>query len=224
MDDYKSLAEQKYHKHKRLKYIKNKYSDAIEFDKTKRVNSRIVRFCKKHFFPVPLNMSNTEIEQIPSIFRFRFYLYSGRLKEEIMLINEIYNIECQSLDDCDDEYMKNTILNIQIEDKKNKIIDAKKKFEMYPVIIDLRIHGQHSEIPIIFNTKEYIIRDDVQDKIKKAYNKICSNTTISERFYQMLQWSKVLSKNYNRIINPPPPPPARVLQKAIQSDDSVDSI
>jgi len=138
-----------------------------------------------------------------------------------MLIDEIYNIECQSLDDCSDEYMKNMILDIQNTDKKNKIIDAKKKFEMYPIVIDLRIHGQNTMMPIMFRSKEYIICDTTQEKIKKAFNKVCSNTVTSERFYQMLQWSKVLSKNYNRIINPPPPPPKRTLQKATLDDDSI---
>jgi len=69
-------------RHQKICMLKEKYKDAFEFDPIKRNSYRITNFAKKYMFPIPVNITEDQMESIPGAYRYRILLNNNNLKNK----------------------------------------------------------------------------------------------------------------------------------------------
>lgn len=184
----------------RLEHIKNKYKDILEFDPIKRSNYRIVNFLKKHFFIKPINTSQIDIDDIPSFFRYRCYVYD--IESEIRAIEDLYESRLNIIDEDDEELFKESLKESLLNEKNKFITDLLNSSTVIklPILIDLQIYGTDPKTPIYFNDKMYYLNESTRKKISIAFEKINPSSLRGEKFKQMIEHSKALCETYKKDI------------------------
>jgi hypothetical protein len=177
-------------KQKFLFYFKHKYSQLIELDLIKRSVSRIINFSKRYvLFPV---INQEQVKNILGIHRFRCYVIQIPLEEQekINKINENYNIQKIVIDTEEYGELKEVMLKSLEEDNNNQINNIMNKTNGHkiPMMIDL-------SNTIINNN--IILDGKTQNKLSEHVNKINIYSLSGERFMQMINHSKALTKIYN---------------------------
>lgn len=178
--------------YRKMMHIKYKYSTLLELDNNKRRKYKLLHFFKKHYLITPLNMSYEEYKYIPSIYRYRCYIYDSEELSNIkymheLLVQEYSNYEEQTSDALID------IANIEYSEKYNI---SKLTANKIPIMIDLRIYGETPTLEINFNDTTYYLDSNTQQHIIKLYEKIKPDSISAERFEQMIEWSKALCNMY----------------------------
>jgi hypothetical protein len=174
-------------------YMRLKYAKLIEFDKTKRTVGRIQSFIKKKVLYDVVNMCKEDIDLIPGIYRFRFHMPK---LDDLDLINQMYDTQLNELVSIHDIQIRN-VRKMEIEDERNSILSCMLQTATYvPVIVDIRIYGMDTSIPININGHMYSIPDVHREKITSLYNKLNEESTFGIRFRQMLSASKAIRTAY----------------------------
>lgn len=179
-----------------LYYLRTKYSKLIELNKEKRTIYRIQNIIKRKILFDTCNLSCNEIKEIPPIFRYRTYVHE--LGDVMNIINEIFDIQEELINDETDMDVKRALL-VSLVQEKNKQIDELQKSAKtikIPVMLDLRIHAVNYNLPIVMENNLYYLDQTTKDNIEKSYSKINPNTLAQERFVQMLEYSKALRDEY----------------------------
>jgi len=181
---------------------KEKYSKLIELDKTKRSAGRIVNFVRKYVLFPPCNLSESMINEIPGIYRFRCYVYD--IQTEMDLLNDIYNSQAELINLESDINVRHSLimtLKNEINNQKKYLINLKCSAR-YGILIDLRnylyiLFDVTSDIYVSFNDKNFILDDATAKRLIQQCEKINPNSIRSENFMQMINHSKALSQTYN---------------------------
>jgi len=155
------------------------------FDKKNRIIEKFIRFIRETYFKPVCNLTQTEINDIPPIYRYRLSLTDANLLNEIedSLITEDQILE-YSLMEYEKEYNKN------IQKTLNESINQK-----YNVLIDLRIYGPNPDIPIIINELIFYLDNKQKIDLIKQWNKVNPDTTSGHIYIQKLEFYKSLSKD-----------------------------
>lgn len=184
-------------------YLKTKYSKLLEFNKQTRDEWRLTNFVKKYVLFNVCNFSESEINEISGIYRFRCHVYEYD-EIELSEINQSYEIQKDAIDTETDQQLKQ-ILQLSLEDEKTKQIknlSKSKKTIKLPVMIDLRVYGPNPDIPICIGDKIFYFDDKTKTNIERSFNLINPNSLSGDRFCQMLNVSKILRDHYlNEITN-----------------------
>jgi hypothetical protein len=135
---------------------------------------------------------------------------------ELRELDLIFNEDMKSIENESDDYLKNAMIYSIKDLQKTKFIKIIQecKITKIPIIINLSIHGYNPDIPIFYNNIIYQLDEFTKDKIKETFERINPNTLKGERFYQMINHSKILKDSYNKKDVPKDIPKERVLQKA----------
>jgi hypothetical protein len=191
--------------YKRRQHLKCKYRDELEFDKIKRSNSRIVRFCKKRYLRNPVNITDKEINDIPPKYRYRIKI-SAINQYTPDVINEITNnynddaIKNLLTNDIqfsnDDNLNKSLLESMNVYTCKKYLDDLDPTFASFCILIDLRIYAELDDIPVCHLDNLYYFTKQQQNEIKKRYNLVNETTEIGLRFQKVLNYAKALSQTY----------------------------
>jgi hypothetical protein len=174
-------------------YMRLKYAKLLEFDKTKRSVYRIQSFVKKKVLFDVVNMCKEDIDLIPGIYRFRFHIPQ---LDDLDLINQMYDAQLNELVSIHDTEIRN-IRRMEIEDERNNILSCMLHTAIYvPVVVDIRIYGMDTYIPVNINGRLYSIPDAHREKITFLHNKLNEESTFGIRFRQMLSASKAIRTAY----------------------------
>lgn len=179
---------------------KEKYSKLIELDPIKRNAGRLVNFIRKKILYHPFNLSESMINEIPGIYRFRCRIYDTHA--EINMLNDIYNSQAQIIALESDASIKSTLiesLKKEIDDQKKNLINSKSS-TCYEVLLDLRnylyVLSDTSNIYVYFDDKIFILDDSTAKRLREQCAKINSKSIKGEQFIQMINHSKALSQTY----------------------------
>jgi len=199
LQEYRDIQKRKNDEEIKLEKIKLKYKDMLELDKTKRSAHQLTRFIRRKLLFHPINLSDDEIMQIPGIYRFRCYVYCN---DELDTLNELHEIQKQIIENEHDLSMKN-IMKISLEGeylkKYNTIIKSPLTIK-YPIMLDLRIYGEATDMPIQVLDKIIFLDTMTKERIKNKYLLINPNTIMGERFNQLIEWSKEVSKSFTNLL------------------------
>lgn len=184
-----------------LHKMRLKYSNMIELDRIKRSVGRIVHFCKKNVLYEPCNISDDEVKKIPGIFRFRCYVYD--IEEESKLLNEIFLTQAAIINTEQNEEIKQVLLNSltsEINKQKECLRNSKTSLK-YPIMLDLRDYMSETndlllEINIFFDDKLFMLDKETVKRLHCECDKVNKKNLKYERYVQMLNHSKALSKTY----------------------------
>ena len=203
-----------------LHKLKRKYSSLLEFDKKKRYEWILTNFAKKKILFQVCNISNDEIKEIPSIYRYRCYLYEID-EEELLNLNMIFDSHMEAIKYENDKEIKKILLESLTETRKMQMVQLlhSEKTQRIPVMLDLRTYGNEPTMPIIFGDKVFELDEITREKIKASFDRVNMSSHKGQRFGQMLNHSKVLRDSYQKEINDKNKIPdvqlcVRVLQKA----------
>lgn len=180
--------------------LKRKYSTLLELDKNKRNEWILTNFVKKHFLIPTYNLTTEEIKLIPSIYRYRCYLYEFN-ENEMLELDTMCEDQMNLIRNEFDREIKTVLLESLLEERKKKIDQLRKSTntQKIPIMLDLRIYGNDPTLPICFEDKVFELDDITKDKIKIAYSKVDERTHQGQKFIQMLNHSKILRNSYNNI-------------------------
>jgi hypothetical protein len=181
---------------------KEKYSKLIEFDPIKRNVGRLVNFAKKYIVYVPCNLSECMINEIPGIYRFRCYVYDTQAEMDIL--NEIYTTQSDIINlepDIDIRCGLIESLKKEINDQKKCLINSKSSIK-YGILLDLRnylhvLSDMNPDVCVFFDNKLFTLDDVTARRLRNQCEKINPNTVRNDKFIQMINHSKALSKTYN---------------------------
>lgn len=192
---------QEYRKKQNLLFnLKKKYSVLLELNKNKRYEWILTNFAKKRILFSVCNMSNEEIKEIPSIYRYRCYLYEPN-QVELFNLNCLFESQMEIIKNENDRELKEILLETLIETRKKQMNELLKapQTQKIPIMLDLRIYGNDPTLPIIFEEKIYELDELTKVNIKLTYDKVNESTHTGQRFRQMINHSKILRNSYNKI-------------------------
>ena len=194
---YREEQKRKYEAIKKIERVKDKYTGMFEFNKHKLSNYRIVKFLRKKYLKEPINLSEKELRDIPSIYRFRCYAYD--IDDEIKSIKEMFDIERTNIQINESVPLmrKRALEDLDIQEKIHlcELIHSSHANKIY-VIIDLRIYGAFNDIPFTFMGKVYHFNELTRQKITKAFNKIKPDSYVGDRFQQFIAFTRAIVKTY----------------------------
>jgi len=161
LHDYRKKKQEEYEQMMRLKMIQEKYGNLMILNKKLLSIIRIQRYMRRHFFHEPINMS---LNEIPGLYRYRC---------KISQLNMI-----DFLDEMDDDMIISLMSSLDINEKNE-----------YWIVIDLRIYGEDSNLPIYINDDKYHFLGIILPIYKYEFNKlpITIGETIRFDFNQIIE-------------------------------------
>lgn len=174
-------------------HMRKKYSKLLEIDKIKLKVARIQSFFRRKVLFDVVNMCKEDIDTIPGIYRYRFYIPK---LDDLDLINQLYDSQLRELVSIEDIDIRN-IRRMEIESERSNIFSCMLQTATYvPVIVDVRIYGMNVFMPVYIDGREYNIPDNHKKQITTLYNKLNEESTFGIRFRQMLSASKAIRTAY----------------------------
>lgn len=192
-----------YRKKQELLYnLKRKYSLLLELNKSKRQEWILTNIVKKRILFEIWNLTNEEINEIPSIYRYRCYLYEPN-DDELLNFNLMFDQHIDAINNETDSQIKKILLESFTDTKNLEFIQLIKsnRTQKIPIMLDLRIYGKEPTLPVVFGDKIFYLDDITKKHIKSSYEKINPLSIIGERFSQMIQHSKIIRDSYQKEIN-----------------------
>jgi hypothetical protein len=168
MMEYRIKKQYEYEKKIRLEEIKEKYSNLLIINKVLLSVVRIQRYLRRHFFHEPINKDI--IEEIPG-------LYCLRCKITQLNMIDFY-------DEKDDNMIISLMESLNINELNN-----------FWIMIDLRIYGENSSLPIYIHDTPYYLSHQQKFKIYNIWNKINPNTRNGLLYKQNLDYQRSVAKD-----------------------------
>lgn len=184
--------------------FREKYSKLIEINREKRSLERIINFVKRYILLNPVNISESEIRMIPSLFRFRCYVYD--VSEEAKKIDDDYSEQLKHISD-ENDIITQEILRESLEiDRQVKIFDIYKSKNIikYPILLDLTLYGYDQSILVNVNGILYNLDEQTKQRIRTEFSKIDTSSIKGQKFEQLIRHSRavvgafILSKNKHK--------------------------
>jgi hypothetical protein len=202
-------------------YLSTKYSKLLEFNKKTRSEWILTNFARKKILFNVCNMSESEINEIEGIYRFRCYIIEFD-EIELFELNEFFNTQMESIHFEPDEEIKNILLKSLMDERIVQMhnLGKSKKSLRIPIMLDLRLYGQNPDIPFYFGDKVYELDGFTKANIARSFGLVNPTSVTGERYKQMLNESKIIRDSYFNELHPTipmvptVPTVERVLQKA----------
>jgi hypothetical protein len=211
----------RYQKYKRMEYIKEKYGKLIVLDKIIRSSLILNSFIYKKWKNMRC-INENELNNIPGIYRIRFFFTKNHLVPNIDMLLEKYTNEYTNeyIDGIPTEngtinarqkhtyvqlykkYNSDEINSMAISYKshvENNILDKSNSFINFYYGFDIRILIDFVYEPILIGDNNYYFSTSDIKRIKKQYDKITGHRGV--KFLILIDYTKSLAKDMAKDIN-----------------------
>ena len=196
MMDYKMRHKKKLDAEVKKTTFLTKYNSKIELNPIKLAAGRIVYCVRKRMLDNGkiVNLTNSEIKDIPGMFRYRIKVNNQNIYTELdknMLITLELSADYEAGGDME---LKKIMLSSLIESYKNSSIpkDIQNKY----IMIDLSMYGLDPSMPITLDGVKYYLSQEQRTKILNKWRRVNPESEAGKKFQLSLQCAKAMSEAY----------------------------